>query len=241
VDRAEQDERLSRISTMWTMVFQAHGSEADEASAALAGLTQRYAGVVYRYLLGAVRDPDTAAELSQEFALRVLQGAFRRADPGRGRFRDYLKTALIHLVNDHRSLQRARPRNLPLEEPASPEPTDLALDADFLESWREDLLDRTWKALATAQPMYHAVLLFRVENPDTPSPQMAEEIGAKLGTALRADQVRKALQRSHARFAELLVEEVASSMSGPSEEELAEELRELDLLKFCRSALERRS
>jgi hypothetical protein len=89
--------------------------------------------------------------------------------------------------------------------------------------------------------MYHAVLLFRVENPDTPSPQMAEEIGAKLGTALRADQVRKALQRSHARFAELLVEEVASSMSGPSEEELAEELRELDLLKFCRSALERRS
>ena len=241
MDRTEQDQRLSRMSTMWTMVFQAHGAEADAASAALAGLTRRYSGVVYRYLLGAVRDPDTAAELSQEFALRVLQGAFRRADPGRGRFRDYLKTALIHLVNDHRALQHALPRNLPLDEPASPAPADLVPDADFLESWREDLLDRTWKALAAAQPMYHAVLLFRVENPETPSPQMAEEIGTRLGTALRADQVRKALQRSHAKFAELLVEEVATSIGSPSHDELIEELRELDLLKFCRSAIERRS
>jgi DNA-directed RNA polymerase specialized sigma24 family protein len=241
MDSTELDQRLSRMSTMWTVVFQAHGGEADAATAALAGLTQRYSGVVYRYLLGAVRDPDTAAELSQEFALRVLQGAFRRADPGRGRFRDYLKTALIHLVDDYHASQRARPRPLPSDEPASPAPAGLEPEADFVTSWREDLLDRTWKALAAAQPMYHAVLLFRVENPETPSPRMAEEIGAKLGSTLRPDQVRKALQRSHAKFAELLVEEVATSMGSPSDNELAAELRELDLLKFCRSALERRS
>ena len=52
---------------------------------------------------------------------------------------------------------------------------------------------------------------------------------------------RKALQRSHAKFAELLVEEVAISLGEPSREELAKELGELDLLKYCRSALERRS
>ena len=56
---------------------------------------------------------------------------------------------------------------------------------------------------------------------------------------MRADQVRKALQRSHAKFAELLVDEVATSLGAPSRDELAEELRELDLLKYCRSALER--
>ena len=114
-------------------------------------------------------------------------------------------------------------------------------EADFLPSWRAELLDRTWKALAAAQPMYHAVLLFRVENPDVPSPQMAEQLAARLGTPMRPDQVRKALQRSHAKFAELLVDEVATSLGNPSREELAEEVRELDLLKYCRSALERRT
>ena len=113
MDRDELDQRLSRMSTVWTMVFEAHGGEADAATAAMSGLALRYSGVVYRYLLGAVRDPDAAAELSQELALRILRGAFRHADPSRGRFRDYLKTALIHLVDDYRAAQRARPRPLP--------------------------------------------------------------------------------------------------------------------------------
>jgi DNA-directed RNA polymerase specialized sigma24 family protein len=241
MNRDELDQRLSRMSTMWTMVIEAHGGEAAAANAALAGLAQRYSAVVYRYLLGAVRDPDTAAELSQEFALRILQGAFRRADPGRGRFRDYLKTALIHLVDDYHRAQRSRPRPLPADVPASIEPSGPESAVDFLDTWRTELLDRTWKALAAAQPMYHAVLLFRVENPDVPSPQMAEQLAARLGTPMRPDQVRKALQRSHARFAELLVDEVAASLGNPSRDELADEVRALDLLKYCRVALERRT
>ena len=241
MDRDELDQRLSRMSTVWTMVFEAHGGEADAATAAMSGLAQRYSGVVYRYLLGAVRDPDAAAELSQELALRILRGAFRHADPSRGRFRDYLKTALIHLVDDYRADQRSRPRPLPRNEPASPTPPIPDIEGDFLESWRAELLDRTWKALAAAQPMYHAVLLFRVENPDVPSPRMADELGARLGISLRSDQVRKALQRSHAKFAELLLDEVAITMGEPSRAELAEELREVELLKYCRSALERRA
>ena len=241
MERDELEQHLSRISTQWTMVLQAHGAEADVAHAALAELAQRYLGVVYRYLLGAVRDPDAAAELSQELALRILRGGFRHADPSRGRFRDYLKTALIHLVDDYKTAQRARPRPLPPDVPAHPTPPIAEREADFLESWRAELLNRTWTALAAAQPMYHAVLLFRVENPEVPSPQMAEELAARLGTPMRPDQVRKALQRSHAKFAELLVDEVATSLGNPSREELAEEVRELDLLKYCRSALERRT
>jgi DNA-directed RNA polymerase specialized sigma24 family protein len=240
MERDELDQHLSQMSTQWTMVLQAHGGEADAANAALAGLAQRYLGVVYRYLLGAVRDPDAAAELAQELALRILRGGFRHADPRRGRFRDYLKTALIHLVDDYKAAQRDRPRPLPPDMPAGRTPPVAEREADFLESWREELLNRTWTALAAAQPMYHAVLLFRVENPDVPSPQMAEQIATRLGTPMRPDQVRKALQRSHARFAELLLDEVATSLGNPSREELAEEVRELDLLKYCRTALERR-
>ena len=236
MNRRELDDRLSRISTMWTMVLEGHAGEADSAATALAALAQRYSAVIYRYLLGAVRDPDAAAELSQELALRILRGGFRHADPKRGRFRDYLKTALIHLVDDYKTAQCA-PAPAPADRRARPPHSSRRGRAcRFRRELAPELLDRTWKALAAAQPMYHAVLLYRVGNPDATSAQIAEEVGAGLGTTLRADQVRKALQRSHAKFADLLVDEVATSLAEPSRDELAQELSELDLLKYCRTA-----
>src|SRR3712207_7176976 len=54
------------------------------------------------------RSEAAAEELLQEFAVRFLRGDFRRADPQRGRFRDYVKTALIHLVIDHQRAEQAR-------------------------------------------------------------------------------------------------------------------------------------
>src|SRR5262245_31436164 len=102
MDPVNHAEHLSRISTIWSEVRGAHSGSADKAAAAQAALVERYQGAVYGYLLGAVRDPDVAAELFQEFALRLVRGDFGRADPGRGRFRDYVKTTLINLVIDQR-------------------------------------------------------------------------------------------------------------------------------------------
>src|SRR5262245_54474212 len=113
------DQRLSRIATQWTLLVQAHGPGA--VSAAQAALLARYRDAAVRYLLGAVRDADAAEELAQEFALRFLRGDFRRASPEKGRFRDYLRTALIHLVDDFHRARRATPQpaeNAP--EPAAP-------------------------------------------------------------------------------------------------------------------------
>ena len=84
---------LSRISTEWELVFQAHRGPPDEVTAAQSALMMRYAGAIHRYLLGALRDPELAAELDQEFAYRFLRGDLHRADPARGRFRDFLKRA----------------------------------------------------------------------------------------------------------------------------------------------------
>ncbi len=70
----------------------------------------RYGGAVQRYLLASVRDPDAASDLAQEFALRFLRGDFHRADPGRGRFRDFVKRAIYHLMIDHfRERKKSRP------------------------------------------------------------------------------------------------------------------------------------
>src|SRR5437016_12000302 len=156
MDQAELNQRLSKISTLWTMVLQAHGGPNAAGTDAQQALLERYSGAAYRYVLGAVRDADVADELAQEFALRIVRGDFRRADPGRGRFRDYLKTALIHLVTDHQNERRPAPRRLSPDEPepATPVPESLNSEHDFVQSWREELLDRTWQALAEANPSY---------------------------------------------------------------------------------------
>jgi RNA polymerase sigma-70 factor (ECF subfamily) len=239
---SDLDQRLSKIATLWTVVFRAHEGGADAAQDARNRLMLRYSGAVYRYLLGAVREPDTAGDLCQEFALRFLRGDFRRAAPDRGRFRDYVKSALINLVNDHHRAQQAKPRHLPsgLGQPAARPEASLPSDEDFVTGWRTELLNQTWGALAEVNPAYHGALLLRIENPDMQSAEMAGRLTEKLGRPITPENARKALQRGHAKFAELLLDQVAASLADPSDAQLTEELKALDLLKYCRSALERR-
>jgi RNA polymerase sigma factor (sigma-70 family) len=236
-DRAEH---LSRITTLWSAVYQtrASGNERIEGHCLL---LERYRAAVYAYLLAAVRNADTADELFQEFALRVVRGDFSKANPERGRFRDYLRKSLIHLVTDYFRERNAWPQRLAENTAASTSAPYATDECDFVHHWREEILERTWLALADAQPTYHAVLLFRVQNPDVPSPQMAAELSRQLGKPMEADAVRKALQRAHAKFADLLLDEVAASLGEPTHTELEEELRELDLLRYCGPALAKRA
>jgi RNA polymerase sigma-70 factor (ECF subfamily) len=204
-------------------------------------LIQRYCGAVYRYLRGALRDEEAALDLFQEFVLRFLRGDFRRADPGAGRFRDYLRGALIHLVNDHHRQERLRPQSLPANIAVVPAAEDPESEVAFLHGWREELVNRAWQALAEAKPTHHEVLAFHVENPELPSPRAAEELTARLGKPFTASQVRVTLHRARQQFAELLLQEVTHSLGGCTEAELIEELRACNLLKLCGPALKRRS
>jgi RNA polymerase sigma factor (sigma-70 family) len=233
---------LGRISTPWTLVRQAHaGSEAGAATAQRL-LIQRYCGAVYRYLRGALHDEDAALDLLQEFVVRFLRGDFRRADSAAGRFRDYVKTALIHLVTDYHRQRQAQPQPLPadLVQRAIPPNDDADGEAVFLQSWREELVNRAWEALAAAKPTCHAVLVFHVENPDVPSPQAADQLTARLGKPFTAAHVRVTRQRAREKFAELLLDEVAHSLGACTEAELVQELRALRLLSLCTVAVERR-
>src|SRR5438034_11479959 len=120
MEQHEFEQRLSHIATRWSILRQAH-QDTDAATQARQQLLERYCGAIYRYLLSAVRDHHAAEDLTQEFALRFVRGLFRHADPQRGRFRDYVKTALFHLVDDYRQRQRRQPRldRLDEQEPAA--------------------------------------------------------------------------------------------------------------------------
>jgi RNA polymerase sigma-70 factor (ECF subfamily) len=236
VGDAERSSRLSQINTLWSKMIQAHGGAPDEAGAIRHRLLQRYYGAVCRYLLGAVRDPDAAAELAQEFALRFVRGDFARADPQRGRFRDYLKRALSNQVNDFHRARRQSPEAL-TTDPAAPATAE---DRELADHWREDLLDRTWQALAAANASYCDVLRLRINHPDLTSEQLAAQVSTGMGRIVTGPWVRKNVQRAQAKFADLLLDLVTASLERFTPEALREELRQLDMLKYCQTALARR-
>jgi RNA polymerase sigma-70 factor (ECF subfamily) len=246
MDLEQLNQHLSQISTTWTALYQAHGGSAESAKAAQWKLLQRYQAAVYRYLLAAVRDPDAADDLFQEFALRFLRGDFKRADPERGRFRNFLKTALYHLIVDHQRRHQHRPRPLPVDgpEPTAAAPPPAESDSEFLTIWRAELMARAWDALAehdraTGQHL-HTVLRFRTDHPDVRSPQMAEQLAARVGKPLSPEWVRKRLYLAREKFTDLLLDEVTRSLDRPTPDEVERELLDLGLWEYCRAAFARR-
>ena len=241
----EEADHLSRISTLWTVVTHAKGGPARAVSAAQQELLHRYNRAVYRYLLGALRDADAADELAQEFALRFLRGDFRGADPQRGRFRDFLKGVLAHLIADYYRRQRTAAKPLPANgaELATSSGGSEEHDRQFVEGWRDELLACTWDALAeiekeTGTP-FHTVMQFRIQHPELRSSQMAEQLSVRLRQPMTAAWVRQILHRGREKFAELLLAEVADTLHDPTMAELEEELRDLGLLIYCQTAVKR--
>jgi RNA polymerase sigma-70 factor (ECF subfamily) len=244
MDEKDLNRRLTSISTMWTVVMQAHQGGADEAAAARQRLLERYLVPVYRYLLGALRDADAADELFQEFALRFVRGDFKRADPERGRFRDFVRTALMNLVISHQQRKR-RPQPLPLAEGiAEPAAQPAEEDEEFVQRWREELLRGAWAALQAFERQsgkpFFAVLQLRAQHPELSSAEMAQRLGAQLGRDFSSDALRQTLHRAREKFAELLIAEVAESLETQDEDRIEQELLDLGLFSYCRGAWTRR-
>lgn len=237
---------ISRISTIWTLVRQAHASaDGPSRETAQEQLLERYSGAIYRYLLKLEGNPEAADELFQEFAIGLIQGRYRHANPEKGRFRDYVKTSVIRLVHRHR---RQQPKNVLLgegiEDAASSElPPSESLESAFRDSCREELLATTWQRLRSEQEsaghVYFTVLDYRARNPDATSDQAAADLSRETHgrSSFTAASVRKTLQRARVRFAELLLDELRSLLGSRAAEDLEQELIDLQLHPWCRSAL----
>lgn len=239
-------QRLSQISTRWSLIFKAHKDAEDDKSAAQLELVQRYCGAIYNYLLGVLRDPNVVDELCQEFAYRLVRGDFRRAQPQHGRFRDYIKASLFHLVADYRRQERGQPKPLPFDSAvfANSESGVGSPDEQFVQRWRDELLDRSWEALAKLDHEtgrhYFTVLRLRAEQPDLSSERLAEEVSRRVGKAFNAVAVRQTLHRAREKFANLLIEEVARSLETSDSARVEEELADLKLVSYCKPALDKR-
>jgi RNA polymerase sigma factor (sigma-70 family) len=243
----DDDSHLSRIQTAWSMVRRAHGDHTAVQSAQQT-LLDRYGGAVRRYALAALRDEDGADDVFQEFALRFVRGDFGKADPQRGRFRAFVKTIVYRLIVDYQRRRKKRLREGPMHsniaEPVLERDEVPMDDAAFRTSWRDEVLARCWLKLAdeeqrTGKP-HHTVLRYRVDHPDLHSPELAAGLSEKLGKPTAAGAARVLLHRAREAFAELLLDEVMDSLADGSLAEAEDELIELDLLEYCRPALDRR-
>src|SRR5438105_15492605 len=76
--------RLDQITTVWSML-------GDPAK-----FIMRYAPAIQRYFVAMIPNRHDAEEAIQDFLMRVMQSGFVKADAQRGRFRDYLRTAVRH-------------------------------------------------------------------------------------------------------------------------------------------------
>ena len=240
-------DRLSQIETMWSLVQDAHEPNAPKFGIAQRQLLDRYGGAVRRYALAALRDPDAANEVFQEFALKFVQGDYGRADPAKGRFRSFIKTSLYHLIVDYqrrRGRQNARQSPLVADVPdIDDDANQLKADEEFLQSWRADLLDRVWKLIEQEQnetgKFFHTVLRVRVEHPEVRSPELAELVSQATGKPITPGNVRVLLHRARERFGDLLINEVAHTLPNASADAVEQELIDLDLWKYCKAALDR--
>jgi RNA polymerase sigma factor (sigma-70 family) len=234
--------RLSGLTTSWTLLQAAHDPAAPEPdrSRARQELLLRYLDVARRYLGGALRgQPQREEAIDQmvsDFSVRVMSGAFGRASPDRGRFRDYLRTVLVNLVSDYRRANRKEAVPLGEVEPAT---EDVPVsDEAFNEMWRDELVRRALAALAghearTGEVRY-SVLRLALDHPGAGAAELARRVAERSGRAADAAWVRKRLYLARRKLREALRDEVRQTLREPTDEAVEEELAEIGLLAYCR-------
>jgi RNA polymerase sigma-70 factor (ECF subfamily) len=232
------DDRLSRLSTDWSVIERAHRGAKGAARAAQELLLLRYGPPIRRYLGRILKDPEAVEDLFQEFGIALVEGKFGRADPHRGRFRDYVKVSLRNLVSKYYDKRNHAPRALGDAGPALEQlVTRPGADDSLDEEWRDTLLDRAWSALAEANPRGYEVFRFMSEHHELSSQELAAKLIERLGRAFTAMSVRQTIHRARKQFALFLIEEVGHSLVTPTADTVARELADLGLLEYCRPML----
>lgn len=218
---------LEQISTRWSVLK-------DPVQ-----FLMRYGPAIRNYLGAILKNPHDADEVAQDILVRVVQDGFHRASPDRGRFRDYLKTSVRNAALSH---LRRRQTVQPGAETMAQLADDDAPEAAWLADWQRCILNKAWRALdghqrCTPGNLYHTVLRLAVDYPDDDSKTLAERVATAVGRPMRPEAFRKQLSRARRLFAQLLLDEVMTTLDNPSPEEIEEELIELGLMSYLRDFL----
>lgn len=222
---------LEQISTCWPMIQSP------------VQFVMRYARAIQKYVAAMLRDANEAEEVTQEFLVKVLAKGFCPENVSRGRFRDYLKSAVRYVAISH--LRKGRPPQISDAELASLAQDEAPADAAWQAEWRDCLLERVWQALeafqqATPGNLYYTVLRQYTSEPDADSALHAQRLAAAIGRPVTPEGFRQQLHRARRQFAQLLVEEIRRTLQEPTAAALEQELIDLELIVYVRDFLKKK-
>jgi RNA polymerase sigma factor (sigma-70 family) len=225
-------------TTHWSVVLAAGGGESSQAGAALERLCQTYWYPLYAHARRRGHDADQARDLTQGFFAEILaRHAIARADPNRGRFRNFLLTALDHHLHHHhrdaQALKRGGGRELisfdafAAEQRLASEPQDhRSPDREFDRRWALATLETVRRRLREEVAVAGRTELFDELRPHlfgdlaaAPYAQMATRLN------LTVVAVKVTVHRWRRRYGDLLRQEVAHTLADPTEAE--QEIRHL--------------
>ena len=225
-------------TTHWSAVLVAGNSSAPGTQVALEKLCRAYWQPLYAFVRRQGSNPHEAEDLIQEFFSRLIEKKqLRVADPDRGRFRSFLLGTLKHFLSDERKKERAQKRGGgqalismdadSAEDRCGFEPaTDLTPEKIFDQRWALTVLEQ---AVARLQAEYaasgRAELFEELKHfqPGEKGHSSYAEVAARLG--LTESAVKSAIHRLRQRHRDLLRDEIAQTVSSPTE--VDEELRYL--------------
>ena len=220
-------------TTRWSLILDARtGPEAGRV--ALEQICRDYRQPVLSYVRRHGYANADAEDLTQDFFARLLeQGWHARADPGRGRFRSFLLTALRRFLSDARDSAGAQKRGggqlrvsaddtfATLAAPGSESP-----EQAFTRHWMKTVVERATRKLeaeakaAGKQELYAQLNGFIGETPDASA---YRALGEKLN--MRPNTIAVGVHRMRQRLRELVREELLQTVADAAA--LDEELREL--------------
>jgi len=217
-------------TTHWTLVIAAGGNHSSlERADALERLCGGYWYPVYAFIRRRGHSPEQSQDLTQQFFLRILDGAFfERANPEKGRFRSFLLGAVQNVLSDATDRERSQKRGggvLPLsfdfatgESNYAREPWHTETpERIFQRKWARALLDRVMGSLAGEFPVDGKLDVFnRIKGYLTGDGDLKyAELGAELN--LTESGVKSAIRRMRQRYRDLLRAEVISTVADLSE------------------------
>jgi RNA polymerase sigma factor (sigma-70 family) len=206
-------------------------SQAPASKAALAELCSVYWYPIYAFVRRQGYDPERAKDLTQGFFLHLLEHkALRRVSPFKGKFRSFLIASLRHYLSDEvdraRTIKRGGDVKFVSLETESAEHQYQLEAADFLTAdkffdarWAMTLLDRATSRVAQDYASKGKSAVFETLrpflNPITSNISLSYEDAA---TALHVSvaTVKTLIHRLRRRYASVLREEVARTVSDPS-------------------------
>jgi RNA polymerase sigma factor (sigma-70 family) len=217
--------------THWSAVLAAGQTASPCATAAMEELCRTYWYPIYAYVRRRGHTVEEAQDLTQEFFLRLIAKHWLAdANPGKGRFRNFLLTALNHfLANEWRRLQAAKRGGgqalISLDDTAearyAQEPAfDLTPEKIYERRWALTLLDQALSRLreefVAAAHAQQFDLLRGFLTTDAGESRYAE-VAAELG--MTAAAVAVAVHRLRHRYRELVREEIAHTVTSLAEVE----------------------